>query len=94
MLRAAPAPAAPTELTEKSFLLDEELELPGGAPAVREMVSYQVRPMVTDAKVLGRKQSSREPAACTFLYMTPEDRLAVWDFELALFPVHGAVPGL
>ena len=52
---AAPAPAAPTELTEKSFLLDEELELPGGAPAVREMVSHQVRPMVTDAKVLGEK---------------------------------------
>lgn len=72
----------PTELTEKSFLLDEELELPGGAPAVREMVSYQVRPMVTDAKVLGEKAVFKGTCGLHFLYMTPEDRLAVWDFEL------------
>lgn len=82
MLRQRLPLQLPTELTEKSFLLDEELELPGGAPAVREMVSYQVRPMVTDAKVLGEKAVFKGTCGLHFLYMTPEDRLAVWDFEL------------
>ena len=72
----------PTELTEKSFLLDEELELPGGAPAVSQLVSYQVRPMVTDAKVLGEKAVFKGSCSLHVLYMTPEDRLAVWDFDL------------
>lgn len=72
----------PTELTEKSFLLDEELELPGGTPAVSQIVAYQIQPALSDAKVLGEKAVFKGSCSLHFLYMTPEDRLAVWDFEL------------
>ncbi len=72
----------PTELTEKSFLLDEELELPSGTPAVSQIIAYQIRPTMTDAKVLGEKAVFKGACSLHFLYMTPEDRLAVWDFDL------------
>lgn len=72
----------PTELTEKSFLLDEDLELSGGAPAVAEVVSYQLQPDLTDAKVLGGKAVFKGSCILHLLYLTPEGRPAVWDFDI------------
>lgn len=72
----------PVELTEKSFLLDEELELSGGAPAVSQIIAYQLRPVISDGKVLGEKAVFKGDCALHLVYMTPEERLAVWDFEV------------
>ena len=41
-----------------------------------------VLPTVTDAKVLGEKAVFKGSCSLHVLYMTPEDRLAVWDFDL------------
>ncbi len=72
----------PSEMAEKSFLLDEELELPGGASAVSQIIAYQLSPILTDHKVLGEKALMKGNCGLHLVYMTPEDRLAVWDFEL------------
>ncbi len=72
----------PTELSEKSFLVDEEIELPGGAPPVAQIIAYQISPVLNDSKVLGEKAVFKGSCGLHLVYMTPEDRLAVWDFDL------------
>ena len=72
----------PTELSEKSFLVDEEIELPGGAPPVAQIIAYQISPALNDSKVLGEKAVFKGSCGLHLVYMTPEDRLAVWDFDL------------
>lgn len=72
----------PSELAEKSFLVDEELELPGGVQAVEGIIAYQLSPVLTDSKVLGEKAVFKGSCGLHLVYMTPEERLAVWDFDL------------
>lgn len=72
----------PASMTDKSFVLEEDLDLPGGAPACAEVVACQVNPRVTDRKVLGEKAVFKGSCGMHLVYMTTEDRLAVWDFEV------------
>lgn len=72
----------PSELTEKSFLLDEELELPSSTPAISQIIAYQLQPGLSDARVMGEKAVFKGTCSLHLLYQTPEDRLAVWDFEV------------
>lgn len=72
----------PAETVEKSFSLDDELELPGGTPEIAQLVAYQLNPQVRDTKVLGEKAVFKGVCAIHLIYLTPEQRLATWDFEL------------
>lgn len=72
----------PSEVAEKSFTLDDELELPGGTPEIDRIVAYQLTPQVRDSKVLGEKALFKGICGIHLIYMTPEERLATWDFEL------------
>lgn len=72
----------PAEAAEKSFTLDDELELPGGTPEIDRIVAYQLTPQVRDSKVLGEKALFKGICGVHLIYMAPEERLATWDFEL------------
>lgn len=71
----------PAEMAEKSFQLDESLDMPAGTPEVGHIVAYQLQPTITDSKVLGEKGVFKGTCALHLVYMTPEGRLAVWDLE-------------
>ncbi len=72
----------PMEAGEKAFLIDEELTLPGSAPAMEKMVRCSISPEVTDQKVLGDKAVFRGNGLFHILYSTPEGALASWDFSI------------
>ncbi len=70
------------EAGEKAFMIDEELTLPGSAPALEKIVRCSLQPEVTDQKVLGDKAVFRGNSIFHVLYRTPEGALASWDFEI------------
>ncbi len=72
----------PVDCCEKSFLLDEELDLPGTAPEIAKVVYYNVQPELTDSKVMGSKAVFKGFAALHLLYLAPDGRLATWEYEI------------
>lgn len=72
----------PAEMAEKTFQLDEVLDIPAGTPAVESIVACQLHPTINDSKVLGEKAVFKGNCALHLVYMTPEGRLAVWDYSL------------
>lgn len=72
----------PAEIAEKEFQLEEPVDIPAGIPPVESIVAYQIKPMITDSKVLGEKAVFKGQCRLHLVYMTPEQRLAVWDFEV------------
>lgn len=72
----------PRESGEKSFLLDEDLMLPGSAPAPEKLIYYSLQPQVTDKKVMGGKVVFRGNGCLHLLYLSEEGQLHGWDFEL------------
>lgn len=70
------------EAGEKAFMIDEELTLPGSAPALEKIVRCSLQPEVTDRKVLGDKAVFRGNSIFHVLYRTAEGALASWDFEI------------
>lgn len=70
------------EAGEKGFMIDEELTLPGSAPAIEKMVRYSLQPEITDRKVLGDKAVFRGNCIFHLLYRTADGALASWDFEI------------
>lgn len=67
------------ETGEKSFLLDEELELPGQA---RELVYFQLEPELAEQKVLGSKAVFHGLGNLHILYWNQEERLCCHDFQI------------
>ena len=72
----------PREAGEKTFLLDEELTLPGSCPAPEKLLCYQLQPQVTDKKVMANKVVFRGNGNLHILYTSEEGKLFCWDFEL------------
>ncbi len=72
----------PSEAGEKTFALDEELELPPSAPQMEKIVYYRVEPKVTERRVLGNKLVFRGSGNLHILYRSREGQLHSWDFEL------------
>ena len=72
----------PKEAGEKSFLLEEELTLPGSAPAPRKLICFRMDPAVTDKKVLSNKIVFRGNGNLHVLYESADGQLHAWDFEL------------
>ncbi len=73
----------PREAGEKTFLLDEELTLPGSMPPVEKIIRYGMQPELTDQKVLANKVVFRGTGNLHLLYRCAEGNLHSWDFELA-----------
>lgn len=82
LLRSAYPVRLPREAGEKSFLLEEELTLPGSAPVPRKLVCWHMDPMVTDRKVLSNKVVFRGNGNLHLLYESEDGQLHGWDFEL------------
>lgn len=72
----------PKEAGEKSFLLDEDLNLPDSAPAPEKLVYYTLQPRITDKKITGGKAVFRGSGDLHMLYISEEGQLHSWDFEL------------
>ncbi len=70
------------ELGEKSFRMEERLELPGGLPKVSSVVYYRMEPEVVDQKVMGAKAVFRGVGNLHLLYFDPDNRLCTADFEV------------
>lgn len=72
----------PRQAGEKTFLLDEELMVPGAAPGVDKILSFTIQPEVTDQKVMAGKLVFRGNGNLHLVYRCAEGKLHTWDFEL------------
>ncbi len=72
----------PSELCEKQFSMEEAIALPSGMPPMEKIVAWQLEPEITDSKVMGDKGVFKGSLRLHIIYMTPENRLAVWDHTL------------
>ena len=70
------------EAGEKSFVLDEELSMPGDLPKPEQIIYFYVEPRVTDRKVLSEKVVFRGEANLHILYRGEGGQLHSWDFHL------------
>ncbi|MBQ9148999.1 MAG: DUF3794 domain-containing protein [Oscillospiraceae bacterium] len=71
----------PREAGEKTFQLEEELAMPGAVP-VQELLSYTLRPEVTDRRITGDNLALRGLATLHLVYRCREGRIRTHDFEL------------
>ena len=72
----------PRQSGEKTFLLDEELRIPGSAPGIEKILCYTVQPEITDQKVMAGKLVFRGSGNLHLVYRCIEGKLRTWDFEL------------
>ena len=70
------------EAGEKTFLLDEELELPGSAPDIEQIICFRAELKPAEKKVLGNKLVFRGNGKLHVLYRSSEGQLCSWDFEM------------
>lgn len=82
LLRSLYPVRMPKEAGEKTFLLDEDLTLPGSAPQPEKLIYYCLRPKITEKKVLSNKIVFRGNGNLHVLYRSDEGQLHGWDFEL------------
>ena len=72
----------PKEAGEKTFALDEELELPTDRKDGRKLLYFSLRPELTDQKVMGDKVVFRGSALGHTLLQREDGSVTVWDFEI------------
>lgn len=72
----------PKEAGEKTFLMDEDLTLPGSCPLPEKLIYYTMEPRVTEQKVMSNKVVFRGNGNLHVLYNSEEGQLHSWDFEL------------
>ena len=69
---------------EKTFLVDEELSLPGSAPVPEKLISYTAEPRITDGKVMGNKLVLRGSVPIHLVYLSDEGAVTSRDFEVPI----------
>ncbi len=72
----------PVEAGEKSFLLDEDLTLPGSCPMPEKIIYAALEPRVMEQRVMSNKVVFRGNGNLHILYDSDEGQLQSWDFEL------------
>lgn len=72
----------PKEAGEKTFLMDEDLILPGSSPMPEKLIYFTMNPKITEKKVMGNKVVFRGNGNLHVLYLSEEGQLHSWDFEL------------
>lgn len=71
------------EAGEKSFLIQEDLTLPGSAPQPDKLLYCCLSPEITDQKLLGNKVAFRGNGNLHLVYSGEDGQLHSWDFPLA-----------
>ena len=71
----------PVEAGEKTFLLDEELSMPGMDQGVK-LLSYRVSPEITEKRVLSDKVVMKGNGNLHLVYRDGEGRIHSWDHDL------------
>lgn len=72
----------PVEAGEKAFSLEEDLVLPVSAPEAEKIVYYNLRPKVSDEKVMGNKIVFRGTGELHVLYRCRDGQLCSWNFSV------------
>ncbi len=72
----------PVEAGEKSFQLDEELELPSSCPKARTFLQTRLFPRIVDQRVMSDKVVFRGVADLQVLYQGQDEGFYGWDFEV------------
>ena len=72
----------PGEAGEKAFQLDEELTVPGNTPGVDKILSFTVRPEITEQKVTVGRLVFRGSCKLHLVYRCIEGRIRSCDFEV------------
>ena len=72
----------PMEAGERSFELEETLELPGSCPRLKKIIYYLACPRLQEKKVLSDKVVFRGSANVRMLYLAEDDLVYSWDFDV------------
>jgi len=72
----------PKEVGEKVFELEEDLRLPPSAPALDQIISYELHPELVDQKVMAGKVVFRGTAWLHLLYRSADGSINSWEFEI------------
>ncbi len=72
----------PREAGEKPFAMEEELSLPGSAPAMEKLLRFSLQPELIDQKVMSGKVAFRGVGLVHILYAGTDGQLHSWDFEV------------
>lgn len=70
------------EAGEKSFLLEERLQLPESLPEMEQLICWRMNPRIQDQRVLGDKAVMRGTGNLHVLYRSTGGQLHTWDFEI------------
>ena len=70
------------EAGEKSFALDEELQIPASAGPMEKILRWELRPEISDRKVMAGKVVFRGTAYGHVLFRDTAGMLKTWDFQL------------
>lgn len=82
LLRSSYPVTLSKEAGEKTFMLDEELTLPGNVPQAEKILAYTVNPEITEQKIMADKVVWKGNGNLHLLYRCPEGRVHTWDFDL------------
>lgn len=72
----------PKEAQEKTFVLDEELTLPGSCQQIDKLMRYEMLPQLLDSRVMAGKVVFRGNGLLHILYRGEDGALHTWDFEI------------
>lgn len=72
----------PREAGEKTFLVDEDISVPGSAPGIEKILTYTIQPEIREQKVMTGKVVFRGCLNLHLLYRCIEGKIRIWDFEL------------
>ena len=72
----------PVEAGEKPLQIDEELMIPASAPKIEKICYYDLKPYVTESKILGDKLLFRGKADVHIVYLGMDNTMQVLDQEL------------
>ena len=84
LLRERFSVVLPAEIQEKTFLVDEDLELPATCPEMEKLLRVSAQPELTDQKVLGGKGVFKGFLLLHMLYLSREGKLCTWDFDVPM----------
>lgn len=72
----------PIEAGEKQVQMEENLALAVDNNEFHKIISYELSPMITEAKVLGNRLVFRGQANLQMMYMTEDGQISKWETEI------------
>ena len=72
----------PMEAGEKQVQMEETLAFPANNNEFHKIISYELLPIITEAKVLGNRLVFRGQANLRIMYMTEDGQISQWETEI------------